>query len=183
MCIREPVHTPRDSLIRRMNLAQPTFWNTYRWTFVMPADRFNTLHKCAQKFRLLASNDPEMDLLSTRDPQWHIQKLDGQSYEELYGAPDLGDVRFSTRTLIEGLIAHGILKPGEVSTLLQTLKIHAVVVAFQDRILESLYNEERIRNIQSLVRGESRHPVGIDYSQPKPHSFGEHRHLNLHISL
>ena len=121
----------------------------------MPLDRCDTLRKCAQKFRLLASYDPEMDLLSTRDPHWHIQKLDGESYEKLYGAPDLRDVRFSSRTLIEGLIAHGILKPGEVPALLQALRNHAVVSAFQDRVLESLYNEERIRNIQSLVRGES----------------------------
>ena len=95
-----------------------------------------------------------MDLLATRNPKWDIQKLDKVSYEKLYGVPDLSKIRFPTRTLIEGLIAHGILKPGDVPGLLQALSLHAIVEAFQDRILESLYNEERIRNVQAVVRGE-----------------------------
>lgn len=53
---------------------------------------------------------------------------------------------------MEGLIAHGILKPGDLPGLLQALYRHAVVPAFQDRLLESLYNEERIRNIEALIR-------------------------------
>ncbi len=96
-----------------------------------------------------------MDLLRHGKPIWDIQKLDAQSYQKLYGAPKLDDVRFSTRTLIEGLIAHGILKPGDLPGLFQALKTHAPVPAFQDRILESLYKEEMIRNVQGVVRGES----------------------------
>jgi RNA-dependent RNA polymerase len=72
----------------------------------------------------------------------------------MYGLPDLSAVRFSTRTLIEGLIAHGKLRPGDVNTLLHALRENAVVQAFQDRILESLYSEERIRNVSAIVRGE-----------------------------
>ena len=103
---------------------------------------------------MLVTQDPEMDLLAQNRPLWDIQKLDAAGFQRHYGTPKLDDVRFSTRTLIEGLIAFGILRPGDVPTLLPALAEHAVAPAFQDRLLESLYNEERIRNVRALISSE-----------------------------
>jgi RNA-dependent RNA polymerase len=64
-------------------------------------------------------------------------------------------IDFASRVLMEGLIAHGIIKPADVPVLWEALKVHAVVPAFRQRILESLYSSDRIRNVASVVRSES----------------------------
>lgn len=95
-----------------------------------------------------------MTLLSTARPKWDVINLNGQGFAEMYGMPEeIKNVRFQTRTLIEGLVAHGILRPGDIPQLLISLRRHAVVPAFQDRILENLFKEERIRDVQSLIPG------------------------------
>lgn len=121
-----------------------------------------------------------MDLLVRGEPRWEIRKLDADNYAKLYGLPDLSAVRFSTRTLIEGLIAHGKLRPGDVTLLLHALRENAVVQAFQDRILESLYSEERIRNVSAIVRGESspgRSGCSYSYGLDLTHRSGKARFL------
>lgn len=95
-----------------------------------------------------------MDLLALRPPDWAVHRLDTQGYKRLYDAPNLDGVRFGTRALIEGLLAHGILKPADSPALLRALGQHAIVPAFQERLLESLYNEERIHNVELIVRGK-----------------------------
>lgn len=57
--------------------------------------------------------------------------------------------------MIEGLIGLGTLKPGDVTELLHALKTYAVAPAFQERLLESLFGEERIRNVTAIVAGRS----------------------------
>jgi len=67
--------------------------------------------------------------------------------------PDISGLEFSTRALIEGLVAHGIIVPAAVNELLEALKKYAVVPFFRDRVLESLWSEERVRNPEAVVRG------------------------------
>lgn len=130
--------------------------NSYRWIFTLNEERFRTLKLCAAKLRALAEDDPMMTLLSSARPKWDVINLDGPKFAQMYGVSKdtFKDVRFQTRTLIEGLIAHGILKPGDIPALLTSLKRHAVVPAFQDRILESFFKEERIKDVQRLVPGQ-----------------------------
>ncbi|OCF75911.1 RNA-dependent RNA polymerase 1 [Kwoniella mangroviensis CBS 8886] len=133
----------------------PTFWNTYRWTFKLDVKGYNTLIGCTQKIRALAESDPEMNLMSNfrTDTRWQVHKLDATAMDQLYGPPNLNTIRFSARTLIEGLIAHNILRPGDIRTLLIALQQVAVVAGFQDRILESLYSyHERIRDVGEVVK-------------------------------
>lgn len=86
----------------------------------------------------------------------------GTPQPEMNTMPDLSKLEFSTRALVEGLVAHGILVPSMVLGLLESLRKHAVVPYFRDRILESLWNEERIRNPDGVVKGESRCGSGSD---------------------
>ncbi|KAK6910761.1 hypothetical protein I203_104793 [Kwoniella mangroviensis CBS 8507] len=133
----------------------PTFWNTYRWTFKLDVKGYNTLIGCTQKIRALAESDPEMNLMSNfrTDTRWQVHKLDATAMDQLYGPPNLNTIRFSARTLIEGLIAHNILRPGDIRALLIALQQVAVVAGFQDRILESLYSyHERIRDVGEVVK-------------------------------
>jgi len=96
-----------------------------------------------------------MNLLARGDSHWSVRKLEPAENARMHDPPDMSKVDFSARVLIEGLIAHGIVRPGDVKVLLDSLAIHAVVPAFRDRILESLYNVERVRNVAAIVRGES----------------------------
>lgn len=131
--------------------SQPTFWNTYRWTLDLAGKDAAMLEGCGNKLRLIAAADPDLDLLAADRPRWNIRKLDVGQYGQLYGVPNLRDVPFATRTLMEGLIAHGIIKPGDIPSLRQALRRHAADDAGANRVLESFYNEERIRDIARLV--------------------------------
>lgn len=110
------------------------------------------IQACAARFRALAKDDPELRLLGgSRRPKLRV--LDQQSYRRLYDVPNMEAIPFATRALIEGLIAHAILQPGQVVALWAALQTFAAVPAFKNRILESIYQEERIRDPQALVRG------------------------------
>jgi hypothetical protein len=76
-------------------------------------------------------------------------------FQNVYHVQNLSDIRFSTRTLIEGLIAHSIIRPGQIRDCLLALKACTKVgqskvgseskspedqERLQNRILESLYN-------------------------------------------
>lgn len=108
---------------------------------------------CANKLRLLAEEDGQIDILALQRPRWKEENLHQQDNKRLFVKPDLSKIRFGTRVLIEGLIGLGTLKPGEVPDLLRALQEHARVPAFQERLLESLFGEERIRNVASIVAG------------------------------
>ncbi|WWD19157.1 hypothetical protein CI109_103615 [Kwoniella shandongensis] len=132
--------------------AYPTFWNTYRWVLNMSRDQYAKLLGCAASIRALAEKDPDMDLIDANSRlRWRTEFLDGEGIKSIYSPPDLSGVRFSSRTLIEGLIAHGILRPADTGALVGALQKVAIVSAFQDRILESLYSEERIRDVNALI--------------------------------
>ena len=133
---------------------QPTFWNSWRWVFALNQRQWELLQLCVSRMRAIGEEDPDLELLSDRRPTWTIRRLDEITRQSMYGLPDLSGIRFSTRTLVEGLIAHGILRPGDVRACAQALQQNAIVPAFQDRILESFYNEERIRNVAGLVQSE-----------------------------
>lgn len=132
---------------------QPTFWAAYRFSFELNNYHYQKIKLCSQNFKALANNEPEMDLLAT-GRLLRVKVLDAELYAKLYNAPGLDNIRFSTRALIEGLIAHGILQPGQVLELWQELQRVAVAPGFQERILESLYTEERIRNPKKIIEGE-----------------------------
>jgi hypothetical protein len=132
-------------------ITQPTYWNAYRW--ILPLDHYQLiqLKNCASQFRLLADREPEMNLMSNSGKQWRIQKLSSGEFYKQYGSVALDSIDFSARTLIEGLIAHGIVKPGDLNLLTKSLAKHAVAPIFRDRLLENLYNEERIQNIELCI--------------------------------
>ncbi|ORX38450.1 RNA dependent RNA polymerase-domain-containing protein [Kockovaella imperatae] len=133
--------------------AYPTFWNSYRWIFSLPPEQLAKLKGCTQKFERLAEIDPDMHLMSPQKRSHErTDRLDPTTFNQSYHCPDMSNIRFSTRCLIEGLIAHGILKPGDVPSLRAALKTHATVPAFQDRLLECLYNFERIKNVGFIVQ-------------------------------
>ncbi|ORY35716.1 RNA dependent RNA polymerase-domain-containing protein [Naematelia encephala] len=144
--------------------AYPTFWNTFRWTFDLTQVEFQRLMRCSAQFKDLANDDPEMDLLSHKKHRWSTRKLTSAEYLAMYGTPDLSKVLFSSRTLIEGLIGHGILKPGDVPQLLAVLPRST---EFADRILESLYNEERVREVEKVIRAKARY---LRKEPPPPYS-------------
>lgn len=102
--------------------------------------------------------DPDLDILAPQTggkKKWYTQKLDARIYKELYDPKDMSLVAFAPRTLIEGLIAHGILRPGDVPVLVATLAEQCKTdIQAKCRVLESLYNQERIRDIRKLVQGE-----------------------------
>jgi RNA-dependent RNA polymerase len=133
---------------------QPTFWNTWRWVFHLTTADIGRLKSCQHKLRMIAEEDPQVKLLAKGAPRWDIRKLDAEAYHHMYGMPDLTGVPFAIRTLIEGLVAHGILRPGDTAVLWEELKRNAVADTFKCRILESLYNEERIRDVKKIVPGE-----------------------------
>lgn len=89
-------------------------------------------------------------------PRWELIRPPPELSRQLYSAPHerLSQVRFGTRVLIEGLIGLGTLKPGDVPELLLALERNARVPAFQERLLESLFGEERIRNVKAIVEGQ-----------------------------
>lgn len=113
--------------------------------------------KCQTKLRMIAEDDNQTKLLASGAPRFDIRYLDTEAYNRVYGMPDryLSGVNFAMRTLIEGLIAHGILRPGDTPPLLDELRKHAVADNFKCRILESLYNEERIKNVRKIIPGWS----------------------------
>lgn len=118
----------------------------------MPAAQTKRLRGCAQRFRLLAEEDPQLELLAKEGRQWRVKKLDKESYDRLYGAVDLSSIPFGTRTLLEGLIGHGILKPGDAGRLMNAIQGYSASPKYHEKMLESLYGEERIRNIEAIVR-------------------------------
>ncbi|WVR09516.1 hypothetical protein IAU60_006584 [Kwoniella sp. DSM 27419] len=134
--------------------AFPTFWNTYRWAFNMDRKEYDRLLACAKRIRVLAESDPELDLMSNLrvDTIWQVIKMDAAAFKHTYDPPDLSNIRFSARTLVEGLIAHGIIRPVDVEPLFAALKENAVIEAFQDRILEDMYSMDRIRDVAVVVR-------------------------------
>ncbi|WWC63397.1 uncharacterized protein I303_105997 [Kwoniella dejecticola CBS 10117] len=135
--------------------AFPTFWNTYRWSFTLSAARFELLKQCTQRIRALADEDPQMNLMANMRPnfRWRVEKLDSEAISRTYDPPNLSGIRFSARTLVEGLIAHGLLRPGDIKPLLLALEEIAVAAPFQDKVLESMYSlQERIRNVAVVVK-------------------------------
>jgi len=114
------------------------------------------LRACANRLRALAEEDPQINLMARTAPHWELVNLNPTQQGQMFNPPDLSGIRFRTRALIEGLIALGTLKPGDVPDLLKALQQHAIVPAFQERLLEDLLKlkEDRIRNVATIVAGQ-----------------------------
>nr|XP_019011562.1 RNA-dependent RNA polymerase 1 [Kwoniella pini CBS 10737]OCF50343.1 RNA-dependent RNA polymerase 1 [Kwoniella pini CBS 10737] len=135
--------------------AFPTFWNTYRWTFSLNGQDLHRLLDCTKRIRALADGDPDMNIMANtgNSTRWSVDILSKDASDSIYGQPNLDDIRFSARTLMEGLIAHGLVRPIDLKPLWTALHEVAVVPAFQDRVLESMYSwQERIRDVTVVVR-------------------------------
>jgi RNA-dependent RNA polymerase len=112
--------------------------------------------------RLLAEEDPQIDIMARRPQKWEFVNLTPPEQAQMYGVPDLTNIRFRTRTLIEGLIGLGTIKPGDVPALLRAVQRQGMVPAFQERLLESMFmmKEDRIADIEKFAAGQLFRPVG-----------------------
>ncbi|RXK35060.1 hypothetical protein M231_07680 [Tremella mesenterica] len=135
----------------------PIFWNTWRWVMNLTVDKFHNLSRCISQLRALAQDEPDMELVSRRENKPITHTLNARDYADQYTSPKLDHIRFSTRTLVEGLIAHAILRPVDVSRLASALNQLHASSALQDRLVESLFKEGRIRNVESLVKARARY--------------------------
>ncbi|WVN86300.1 uncharacterized protein L203_101463 [Cryptococcus depauperatus CBS 7841] len=133
--------------------AYPTFWNTYRWVFRMHKKQYDRLLTSAHKIRALAQADPEMSLMSSTSERtrWTVRALTGEEFKRIYTPPELSKLPFSTHTLIEGLIGHGIVRPEDIVDLITVLEKVSSSTTFHDRILETLFSHERIRDVRVIV--------------------------------
>lgn len=132
-------------------MANPTFWNTYRWEFELGNNEFRRFRQCADRLQLLAKDDPETDLVSLNKREWtRTRKLHSE-----WIVPDLRRLDFDSRALVEGLIGHGIIRPVDVADLLKALDEFAKALPFRQRLLTNLFAEERIRNVRAIVQSES----------------------------
>lgn len=97
-----------------------------------------------------------MDVLASAGKRWHLKILDvsSEEYRRLYGTVDLAKYQFGVRTLLEGLIGHGILRPGHTDRLMAAVASHTEVPAYQEEILKRLFAEDRIRNVEAIVRSQ-----------------------------
>ncbi|TYJ52353.1 hypothetical protein B9479_007047 [Cryptococcus floricola] len=141
------------STIPEGHCAYPTFCDTYRWIFRMDRHQYAKITACVQKIRALALADPEMDLMSTSsaNARWSVRILGDHEFQQLYTPPDLSRLPFSTRTLLEGLIGYGVLRPVDTPDMIETLRKASPATPFQDRILEALFNQDRIRDVKALI--------------------------------
>lgn len=132
-------------------MANPTFWNTYRWEFELDNNGFRRFRQCAARLQMLGEEDPEKDLLSQNKREWTRTR----QLESEWKVPDLSRLDFASRALVEGLIGHGIVRPIDVANLLNALDEFAKALPFRQRLLTNLFAEERIRNVHTVVQGES----------------------------
>lgn len=119
----------------------------------MGTRQYDRLLVCAHNIRALAQADPEMDLMSltSERARWTVRVLTGEDFKRVYTPPDLSEIPFSSRTLLEGLIGHGIMAPGDTAELIAMLQKVSSSTAFHDRILEALFSQQKIRDIKHLI--------------------------------
>lgn len=108
---------------------------------------------CTSKLRSVVQHIPEMQLLAEYRHQPYVEDDED---ETLWAVPDLSDMNFQRRTLVEGLLGNGIVRPSDLPALLEALKQDAPAEAFSLRVLESLFTEDRIREPKAAVIGMSR---------------------------
>lgn len=119
----------------------------------MGTRQYDRLLACAHKIRALAQAGPEMDLMSltSERARWTVRVLTGEDFKRVYTPSDLSEIPFSSRTLLEGLIGHGIMAPGDTAELIAMLRKVSSSTAFHDRILEALFSQQKIRDIKHLI--------------------------------
>ncbi|KAJ9096569.1 hypothetical protein QFC19_007101 [Naganishia cerealis] len=95
----------------------------------------------------------------------------------------LNEQKFSMRWLIEGLVSHGIILPFEVHQLLSALQKHCPTrsggkngsygaeqeLKYQERILTAMFNEERIRDINTYVKKKAALAKSAKFVEDPPH--------------
>lgn len=126
----------------------PTHWNSFQWELWLNDKDVNRLMAAQINIQRI----PE--LLSCKPyPVIVIDKI-----FQAWAVPDLSDLDFEMRTVAEGLLGTGILRPmdwpvlHDVLASLSNTSSHDVKL----RVLESLFIEERIHDIKATVRKRAR---------------------------
>lgn len=128
-------------------------WLTWQFELVLSKKELHTLRNVVLCLGV-EGREEGRDLLAAHagDRRVRIPVAENVGYADL---SRLAGYSFSLRYLMEGLITHGVIIFSEITELAGSLKRHC-----EDddekaaRVLRSLYNEERVRNIDALVLGE-----------------------------
>ncbi|BEJ14161.1 hypothetical protein CspHIS471_0313350 [Cutaneotrichosporon sp. HIS471] len=153
-----PIHPVNDG-----SAAYPLHWNAYQWVFEMDESEFNRT-KAAQ---LMIRRIPDLHIVSKAP---YPTTVEPNSFDE-WNSPDLSDLDFEVRTLAEGLIGTGILRPQDWPNLLKALDT-ATLPYSRDvklRVLESLFTEERIYDIKTTLRRRLRTFKSVPYTKEIKH--------------
>jgi hypothetical protein len=127
--------------------------------------RYRILQRLLEKLRLCGTDDlstssangPQaVDVLSHRSEEAQRRFLAPLPMPRMEGYAPLA---FGVAWLVEGLISHGIILPFEASVLVRALEASCPTRAggrgVQERILGSMFNEERIKDVEAYVRSKS----------------------------
>jgi RNA-dependent RNA polymerase len=129
----------------------------------MNDSQFARLHAA----KLMIQRIPDLDIISKVPYPATVQPT---SYEDWY-APDLMGLDFELRTLIEGLIGTGILRPMDWPRLLEALETATQSRDVMLRVLESLFCEERIHidDIKATLRRRIKAFKALPYTKEINH--------------
>ncbi|BEI83326.1 hypothetical protein CcaverHIS002_0311940 [Cutaneotrichosporon cavernicola] len=153
-----PIHP-----INNGSAAYPLHWNAYQWVFEMDEIEFNRT-KAAQ---LMIRRIPDLHIISNAR---YPATVEPNSFDE-WNPPDLSDLDFEVRTLAEGLIGTGILRPQDWPDLLESLDT-ATLPYSRDaklRVLESLFTEERIYDIKTTLQKRLRTFKSVPHTKDIKH--------------
>lgn len=128
-------------------------WLTWQFELVLSKKDLRTLRDVVLRLGVEGKEEGR-DLLAAHagDRRVRIPVAENVGHADL---SRLAGYEFSLRYLMEGLITQGIIIPSEVTELSECLKRHCENDEEKmSRVLRSLYNEERVRNIEAVVMGE-----------------------------
>lgn len=128
-------------------------WLTWQFELVLSQKDLRTLRDVVLRLGVEGKEEGG-DLLAAHagDRRVRIPVAENAGYADL---SRLAGYEFDLRYLIEGLITHGVIIPSEITELAECLKRHCENDDEKAaRVLRSLFNEERVRNIDAVVLGE-----------------------------
>lgn len=128
-------------------------WLTWQFDLVLSRKDLQTLRDVVLRLGVEGKEEGR-DMLAAHagDRRVRVPVAENAGYADLSRLAGYG---FNLRYLLEGLITNGVVIPSEITELAECLKRHC-----EDddekaaRVLRSLYNEERVRNIDAVVMGE-----------------------------
>lgn len=127
-------------------------WLTWQFELLLSKSDLRTLRDVVLRLGVEGKEEGR-DLLAAHagDRRVRIPVAENAGYADLTRLADYG---FGLRYLMEGLITQGIIVPSEVGELAECLKQHCEEDEEKTaRVLCSLYNEERVRNLEAVVKG------------------------------